>query len=117
MYNRSRQVGSFVMNLLARIVLQTQIQDNLSGYFAMRREALQRIPWERVFWGYGDYYFRLLFYVQRLRLRVLEIPVVYRSREGGGSKTPLFRTTMRYGLEILRLRLMNTPLSGPRGRA
>jgi dolichol-phosphate mannosyltransferase len=104
MYSRSRQVGSFVMNLFARVVLQTQIQDNLSGYFAVRRDALARIPADRVFWGYGDYYFRLLFYAQRRGARVLEIPVVYRSREGGGSKTPLLRTTLRYGGEILRLR-------------
>jgi dolichol-phosphate mannosyltransferase len=114
MYSRSRQAGSFVMNLFARIVLQTQIQDLLSGYFAIRRDALARIPSERVFWGYGDYYFRLLYYAQRRGVRVLEIPVVYRSREGGGSKTPLLRTTLRYGAEILRLRLTNLPGLGPR---
>lgn len=109
MYSRSRQAGSFAMNLFARLVLQTQIQDNLSGYFAIRREALARIPAERVFWGYGDYYFRLLFYAQRRGTRVLEIPVVYRSREGGGSKTPLLRTALRYTAEILRLRFTNLP--------
>jgi dolichol-phosphate mannosyltransferase len=107
MYSRSRQVGSFVMNLFARLVLQTQIQDNLSGYFAIRRDVLASLPADRIFWGYGDYYFRLLFYAQRQRTTVLEIPVVYRSREGGGSKTPLLRTTLRYSAEILRLRFAN----------
>jgi len=109
MYSRSRQAGSFAMNLFARVVLQTQIQDLLSGYFAIRREALARIPAERVFWGYGDYYVRLLFHAQRRGVRVLEVPVVYRSREGGGSKTPLLRTALRYGAEILRLRLTTLP--------
>jgi dolichol-phosphate mannosyltransferase len=115
MYSRSRQVGSFVMNLFARVVLQTQIQDNLSGYFAIRRGVLARLPADRIFWGYGDYYFRLLFYAQRQRTTILEVPVVYRSREGGGSKTPLLRTTLRYSAEILRLRFANM-LPPPRER-
>jgi dolichol-phosphate mannosyltransferase len=102
MYSRTRQAGSFAMNLFARLVLQTQIQDNLSGYFAVRREQLETLPKDRIFWGYGDYYLRLLWYARRQGCRILEVPVVYRSREGGGSKTPLLRTAWRYGLEILR---------------
>ena len=105
MYSRTRQLGSYLMNLFARIVLQTQVQDNLSGYFAVRRAALARLPAAIIFRGYGDYYVRLLFHAQRARLRILEVPVVYRSREGGGSKTPLVRTAVRYGAEILRLRV------------
>jgi dolichol-phosphate mannosyltransferase len=105
MYSRWRQAGSFVMNLFARIVLQTQILDNLSGYFAVRREALEPLPAERIFFGYGDYYLRLLFYARRRGTRIVEVPVVYRSREGGGSKTPLLRTSLRYGFAILLLRL------------
>lgn len=105
MYSRSRQVGSFLMNILIRIVLQTQIQDNLSGFFAIRREDLARLPGDRIFQGHGDYYFRLLYYAQRCGLQILEIPVVYRSREGGGSKTPLLRTAVRYTAQLVRFRM------------
>jgi dolichol-phosphate mannosyltransferase len=105
MYDRKRQVGSFIMNLFIRIVLQTQIQDNLSGYFAIRRAQLERLPKDRIFWGYGDYYFRLLSYAQHAGFKVLEIPVVYRSREGGGSKTPLTRTAFRYAWQAVVFRL------------
>jgi dolichol-phosphate mannosyltransferase len=105
MYSQTRQAGSFIMNLFARLVLQTQIQDNLSGYFAIRREQYERLPHDRIFWGYGDYYFRLLWYARRLGISILEIPVVYRSREGGGSKTPLLRTALRYTWEIVAFRL------------
>jgi dolichol-phosphate mannosyltransferase len=105
MYSYSRQVGSFLMNLLIRLLLQTQIQDNLSGFFAARRHDLSRLPADRIFWGHGDYYFRLLYHAQRRGLRVLEVPVVYRSREGGSSKTPLLRTALRYTTELVRFRL------------
>lgn len=112
MYSRTRQAGSFVMNLFARLVLQTQIQDNLSGYFAIRREDYERLPHDRIFWGYGDYYFRLLWHARRRNVSILEIPVVYRSREGGGSKTPLLRTALRYTWEIVAFRLRAGGLGG-----
>jgi dolichol-phosphate mannosyltransferase len=114
MYSRWRQLGSFVMNLFVRVVLQTQIQDNLSGFFAVRRELLEPLPAARIFFGYGDYYFRLLYHAQRRGARILEVPVVYRSREGGGSKTPLLRTFLRYGFEVLRLRLGTLLRAEPR---
>lgn len=104
MYSRGRYAGSFVMNLFLRAVLRTQVQDNLSGYFAVRRADLQRLPAEAIFFGYGDYYFRLLWHARRAGLRIVEVPVVYRSREGGSSKTPLLRTTWRYTLAALRFR-------------
>lgn len=104
MYSFGRYAGSFVMNLFLRLVLRTQIQDNLSGYFAIRREDLLRLPADEIFFGYGDYYFRLLWYARRAGLRILEVPVVYRSREGGSSKTPLVRTTWRYTVAAIRFR-------------
>jgi dolichol-phosphate mannosyltransferase len=106
MYSRVRYLGSLAMNLFARALLQTQVQDNLSGYYAIRRSALEALPWDAIFHGYGDYYLRLLLHAQRRGLRIVEVPVVYRSREGGGSKTPLLRTGWRYAREILRLRLL-----------
>ncbi len=104
MYSFGRYAGSFVMNLFLRLVLRTQIQDNLSGYFAIRRDPLLRLPADDIFFGYGDYYFRLLWHARRAGLRVLEVPVVYRSREGGSSKTPLLRTTWRYSVAAIRFR-------------
>jgi dolichol-phosphate mannosyltransferase len=106
MYSRTRHTGSFIMNLFIRIVLQTQIQDNLSGYFAIRRRQLARLPADRIFRGYGDYYFRLLWYAQQIGLRILEIPVIYRSREGGMSKTSLVGVLFRYSWQAVRFRVV-----------
>ena len=104
MYSSGRYAGSFAMNLFIRAVLRTQVQDNLSGYFAMRRADLSRLPADEIFFGYGDYYFRLLWHARRAGLRIVEVPVVYRSREGGSSKTPLLRTTWRYAAAALHFR-------------
>jgi len=106
MYSRTRHAGSFLMNLFIRIVLQTQVQDNLSGYFAIRRRQLLRLPAGRIFRGYGDYYFRLLWYAQQIGLRILEVPVIYRSREGGMSKTSLVGVLFRYSYQAVRFRVL-----------
>jgi dolichol-phosphate mannosyltransferase len=105
MYSRIRHYGSFAVNLFLRIVLRTQVQDSLAGFFAIRRADLFRLPLDEIFWGHGDYFFRLLFYAQRRGIRILEIPVYYPSRQGGDSKTPLFRTAFHYFKEIVLLRL------------
>jgi len=104
MYSKFRHFGSFGINVILRIVLRTQIQDNLCGFFAIRKEGLQKLPRERIFWGYGDYFFRLLFFALRIPLRILEIPVVYQSRKGGESKTGLVKTSCRYLYEIFHLK-------------
>lgn len=99
-----RQWGSAGLNAVVRVILRTRIQDNLSGLFAIRRDGLQKLPYDRIFWGYGDYFFRLIFFALRVPLRIVEMPVVYGRRVGGTSKTTLLRTSCRYLYEIARLR-------------
>ena len=40
MQEEYRHFGSFALNLFLRVILRTQIQDNLSGFFAIRRNDL-----------------------------------------------------------------------------
>jgi dolichol-phosphate mannosyltransferase len=105
MYSRTRRIGSRAMNVFIGAVLRTRIRDNLSGFFAVRADRVGSLLRDDVFHGYGDYYFRFLWWAERLGYRVLEVPVVYRSREGGGSKTPLLRISVRYAWNVLRFRL------------
>jgi len=114
MYSPTRQLGSLTMNAFIAAVLQTRIRDNLSGFFAIRSERIRPLLRDDVFHGYGDYYFRLLWWAGRLGYRVLETPVVYRSREGGGSKTPLLRTSFRYAWSVLRFRFSGSRSLGAR---
>lgn len=102
MYSRTRQLGSHAMNVFIRTVVRTGMRDNLSGFFAVRRSMLAALPADRIFFGYGDFYFRLLWYARRQGARSVEIPVMYRPRAGGESKTPLLRTSLRYAREAVR---------------
>ena len=53
---------SFFYNLLLKLILKTQIQDNLGGYFCVSRKSLNKLPNRKIFYGYGEYFFRLLFF-------------------------------------------------------
>ena len=103
--SRFRFWGSYAFNLLARSLLGLWINDNLSGYLAFRKALLEGCPWERIFYGYGDYALRLIFWLTRRGGSVLEVPVVYEFRRGGESKTRFLAYLGTYLAAILRLRL------------
>lgn len=100
-----RYLGSFVYNIFIRIILRTQIQDNLSGFFSIGRKKLFSLNFDKIFSGYGDYFFRLLFYAQRRKFKILEVPVFYQLRKYGKSKTNLISIFVRYSVALLKFRL------------
>jgi dolichol-phosphate mannosyltransferase len=97
-------LASLLYNFVLRIVLRTQIQDNLGGFFTMRRNDLQTLPWDEIFHGYGDYFFRLLSYVQAAGLTIVEVPALYRVRSKGASKSHFLRLLGRYTREVVKFR-------------
>ena len=97
-------LASLVYNWALRIVLRTQIQDSLSGFFAIRRDTLEGLPADAIFFGYGDYFFRLLFFAQRHGASIVEMPVVYDTRRKGTSKSVFWKLLFSYTAAALRLR-------------
>ncbi len=102
-----RYVLSFVYNMLIRALFRTQIQDNLSGFFAVRQERLFQLAniFDKIFYGYGDYFIRLLFVAWRRDWKILEVPVFYVLRRHGDSKTGFWRIFRDYTSAVLRLRV------------
>ena len=105
MYSRFRYYCSFVYNFMIRIILHTQIQDNLSGFFSVKRGRLLKLDFDKIFWGYGDYFFRLLFYAKKLNFKILAVPVIYGKRDYGQSKTSFIAMLFKYSKELITLRL------------
>ena len=100
-----RYVASFVFNFVVRLVLRTQVQDNLCGFFTMRRERLMAMDLDRIFRGYGEYFMHLLFLAWNKEYDMLEIPAFYRVRQYGVSKSRFFHMLGSYTLTALRVRL------------
>lgn len=105
MEDNLRYYFSFLYNVFVRLVLRTQIQDNLSGFFSMRREKLLRMNLERIFRGYGEWFMRLLFLAWREGYSLLEVPVFYVLRRHGQSKSRFLRMLLDYTRTLFSLRL------------
>lgn len=95
---------SFFYNLLLKLILKTQIQDNLGGYFCIKKDSLKKLPCRKIFYGYGEYYFRLLFFSLNRSLSILEIPAIYKKRTRGKSKSKFIYMFYKYLIEALKLR-------------
>lgn len=119
MPDRRRHLASYLFNLLMRVLILTPVHDNLSGYFVARRPWLQSIVPSTVFYGYGDYFIRLVSLARRSGLVIVETPVMYGLRPSGYSKTSFLRTPIRYLGAALQLALrsgrpeVRAPAAGP----
>lgn len=107
MEDTARYRMSLLYNVFIRLLFQTQIQDNLSGFFAVRRETLFQLQpkFDSIFYGYGDYFIRLLLLAWRNGWKILEVPVFYILRRHGESKTGFWDVFRDYTLAVLKLRL------------
>jgi len=104
MQDTPHYLASLIYNWWLRILLRTQVQDNLGGYFVVERRALEGLPFDRIFFGYGEYYFRLLHFLQLRGARIVEVPATYRVRTHGKSKSAFLKMFFTYTLAALRLR-------------
>jgi dolichol-phosphate mannosyltransferase len=105
MLDKKHYLLSFIYNLILRVIIRTQLQDNLGGYFLTRRKILANLPMDEIFFGYGDYYFRLLHFIQKAKYSIIEIPANYLSRQGGKSKSNWLRMFCVYTYRAIRLKL------------
>lgn len=115
MYSRWRYYASLLYNAFIRFSLGIPISDKLSGFFAIRREALEKLDYDRIFYGYGDYFIRFLMTAVALKLSIIEIPVFYDNRPAGESKTMFVKEFLRYTLSVIRIRFARKPTGGSGG--
>lgn len=104
MQDTKHYTASLMYNWFMRLVLRTQVQDNLGGFFTISKEKLELLPFDRIFFGYGDYYFRLLHYAQKRGLTVVEVPAQYRVRDKGESKSNFAKLLFSYTRAMLALK-------------
>jgi dolichol-phosphate mannosyltransferase len=104
MQDTAHYLASMFFNWFVRVVVRTQIQDNLGGYFTIQADKLKRLPYDLIFFGYGDYFFRFLHYAQLERLSVVEIPAQYLARHSGQSKSRFLQMLWSYTIAVFRLK-------------
>lgn len=103
MDSRWRHIFSWLFNIFTRLVTGGYITDNLYGYFAVRKTAMETLSYNRIFWGYGDYFIRLLYYLQKNRVNILQFPAVNGKRLMGKGNSNMVRIFWQYFREVVKL--------------
>jgi len=103
MGSKFRHISSWIFNVLLRVLTRRLITDSLFGFIAIRRETLEKVNFDDIFWGYGDYCIRLMYYLQEKSCTILQIPVVLGKRKYGEGNKKLFRTLLTYLKATLQL--------------
>lgn len=103
MDSRFRHVASWVFNVFVRLVTGQSITDSLYGFFAIKRTSLEKVDYDRVFWGYGDYCIRLLYYLQKNNITILQFPAVNGKRLEGQGNSRFLKTFIQYTYETIKM--------------
>ena len=105
MESTMHSILSRLYNKMIKFILQTKIEDNLGGFFCIQRKNLMQLPFEKIFYGYGDYYFRLLYFAKQKNFSIVEIPARYTTRTRGKSKSKFFQMAYKYFIEVIKLKI------------
>ena len=105
MANKLREKFSMLFNVGVHLLLGVPVHDCLSGFFAIKQDKLEQIPFDKVFWGYGDYFIRLLYFAKIHGYTFAEVPSFYKNREYGESKSKFIQMFKDYAYTAIQLRL------------
>ena len=103
MENRMRYYLSFIYNVIIKLLLGLKTHDNLSGFFLIEKSHLSKMNLERIFKGYGDYFIRFLKVSDTNGLRIKEIPVYYKNRVAGESKSKFVSMFLSYSQTVMEI--------------
>lgn len=105
MQNKTRELFSRIFNILIiRPILGSPVHDNLSGFFAVKTKKLHNLDLGKIFWGYGDYFIRLIYLAKKEGFTFTELPSFYKNRQYGTSKSNFLEMFYEYFLSTLNIR-------------
>jgi dolichol-phosphate mannosyltransferase len=107
MNSRFRHLASWVFNVFVRIMTRQSITDSLYGFFAIKKEVISKLNFDKIFWGYGDYDIRFMYYLQKQNASILQIPAVNGERLKGEGNSRFIKTFFQYAMETFRLVLFS----------
>jgi len=107
----TRDFFSRYFNIFIRITTGGRLTDYLFGYLAIKRDILDTLDTDSIFYGFGDYCIRLLLQMEDMGLTVKEVPAVRGRRRSGKSTNFLpatFLLYLRATLKLARWRRLKT---------
>lgn len=96
MESKKNYISSYLYNWILRIILRIQIQDSICGYFCFYKDDFGDLLNSINFRGYGDYFFWFLKGATLKKKSIVEVPVIYRNRKLGESKSNRWKMLFTY---------------------
>jgi dolichol-phosphate mannosyltransferase len=103
MDSRKRYLLSWLFNAFVRVMTRKYITDSLYGFIAIRKAELMKVNFDKVFWGYGDYCIRLLYYLQCLGVSILQFPAENGIRHHGEGNSRFIKVFFQYFSAVIKL--------------
>ena len=100
-----RFILSYFYCLILSKFLGYKKTDSLSGFFIIKKKILFKTNLKKVFFGYGDYFFRLIYFLNKKKLKFDEIQIKYGNRVYGYSKTNFIKIFLKYTYEAIKLKI------------
>ncbi|MGB9883252.1 MAG: glycosyltransferase [Microgenomates group bacterium] len=104
MEDKFRYFFTYLFNLFLKYILGFPTMDNMSGFYAIKKEKLRLLPLNKIYYGYGEYHLRLVWYAKIFNFKIKEIPVYYKKRNYGKSKSNLLKMFFIYILNAIKLK-------------
>lgn len=95
---------SKLLNKVIKIILGIPILDSTNGFFVARKKSFKGLNPKKIFDSYGDYCFKLIYYLNQKKIKMKEIPFTYEKRKSGASKTRLLNVGSNYLIQAIKLR-------------
>jgi len=103
MNSRSRHILSWLFNIFVRLITGGAITDTLYGFFSIKRKVIEQRNYDNIFWGYGDYFIRLMYYLQKNKVQILQFPAINGERKGGIGNSTFLKTFNQYFVSTVQL--------------
>lgn len=98
-----RHILSKIFNIYIQKLLNIKIKDSLSGFFLIRTKIIKKKIFKEIFDGYGEYFIKLCFFIEKKKYSFREIGVRYGNRKYGVSKSKFLKMFFIYSLTALKL--------------
>lgn len=82
--------------------------DNTSGFYAIKKQVIDTLGVDSIYYGYGDYHLRLVYFTKKYGYTIMQAPTYYQKRTFGNSKSKLLQMGIAYTKEVIKLRFFPT---------
>lgn len=96
--------GSFMLNKAIDIILGLKVKDSTGGFLLFKRKSISNLNLDKIFKGYGEFCFRLLYLLRKNKKKIKEVPFRYGLRRYGETKTKLLKVGFSYLYQAFKAR-------------